>query len=368
MNSWPGAEVARGSRSGPEPKDRDRKLEHIHLALESRMQLGARHFDEYAFEHQAQPEIDFDEIDTSVTFLGRRLEAPMLISCMTGGNDEAARINRRLARGAERAGIAVGVGSQRKALEDESTVASFEIRPHAPSIPILANLGAVQLNYGFGIRECRRAVQMIEADALVFHLNPLQEAIQPEGQRNFRNLLPKMGAIARALDVPVIVKEIGCGISADTARKLVAQGIRIVDTAGAGGTTWARIEAARARDSALGEVFAGWGIPTPIAISRLREVEGLTVIGSGGLEHGLDVAKAIALGADLAGMAYPYLRAARESTEAVLETARRTIRELKIAMFCVGARSIAELQRVPLLRHGAPPLDLPVNVNREGRA
>jgi isopentenyl-diphosphate delta-isomerase len=313
------------------------------------MQLRGHFFDDYAFEHRALPEIDFGEIDTSMTFLGRSVSAPLIISCMTGGNDEAARINRRLALGAEATGIAIGVGSQRKAIEDESSVPSFEIRAHAPSVPILANLGAVQLNYGFGIRECQRAVEMIDADALVFHLNALQEAIQPEGQCNFKSLLPKMGAVARELDVPVIVKEVGCGISAETARALVGQGIRMIDTAGVGGTTWARIEAARARDSELGEIFAGWGIPTPTAIRELRGIEGVTVIGSGGVRNGLDVAKAVALGADLTGMAYPFLRAAQESAEQVAETVRRTIHELKIAMFCVGARTIVDLGRARLL-------------------
>ena len=327
---------------------RDRKLEHIHLALEERMQLDGHYFDRYSFEHQALPEVDFAKIDTSVEFLGKSLDAPLIISCMTGGNNEAARINRNLALGAEETGIAVGVGSQRKALEDKSTAESFRIRPFAPSVPILANLGAVQLNYGFGIRECRRAVEMIEADALVFHLNPLQEAIQPEGQRNFAGLLAKMGAMARELDLPVIAKEVGCGISTETARDLLDQGIHIVDTAGLGGTTWARIEAARARDSAMGELFAGWGIPTPSAILQLREVEGLTVVGSGGVRNGLDVAKAIAMGADLVGLAYPFLRAAHESAERVAALASRTIHELKIAMFCVGAKRLADLARVNL--------------------
>ena len=335
-----------------EMRERDRKLEHIRLALEDRMQLDGHYFDRYAFEHQALPEIDFNEIDTSVEFLGRSLVAPLIISCMTGGNDEAARINRNLALGAEEAGIAIGVGSQRKAFEDETTADSFKIRPYAPSVPILGNLGAVQLNYGFGIRECRGAVEMIDADALVFHLNSLQEAIQPEGQRNFSGLLPKMGAMARELEVPVIAKEIGCGISADVARELVDQGIHIVDTAGLGGTTWARIEAARARNSPLGELFADWGIPTPSAIRQVSGIPGLTVVGSGGVRNGVDVAKAIALGAGLAGMAYPFLCAAQESAEQVLAVARKTVHELKIAMFCIGAKSLDDLSKAKL--RGAP--------------
>jgi isopentenyl-diphosphate delta-isomerase len=328
--------------------ERDRKAEHIALALEERMQLRANFFAQYYFEHQALPEIDFDEIDLSVEFLGRRLAAPLLISCMTGGTEEATRINRNLAAGAQAAGIALGLGSQRKAIEDPSLAASFQVRDLAPSIPLLANLGAVQLNYGFGLEECEAAVAMIDADALAFHLNPLQEAIQPEGQGNFAGLVAKMGDVASRLSVPVIAKEIGCGLSERAGRALAEAGIRIVDSAGLGGTSWARIEAARARDLDLGELFADWGVPTPESIRALRRIPGMTVIGSGGVRNGLDAAKAIALGADLAGLAQTFLAAADESAERVIARVERTVRELKIAMFCVGARSIEELQRVEL--------------------
>jgi len=329
---------------------RDRKAEHIRLALDKRMQLDRNFFEEYVFEHNALPEIDFDEIDVSVEFLGKRLAAPLIISCMTGGTEEATRINRNLAAGAEAARIGFGVGSQRKGLEDAATARTFEVREVAPTIPILGNLGAVQLNYGFGTDECRRAVEMIGADALALHLNALQEAIQPEGQRNLKNLLPKMGRVARELEVPVIVKEIGCGLSADVARRVVEQGIRILDTAGMGGTSWARIEGERARDMELGELFADWGIPTTESIRQLRDIEGITLIGSGGVRNGIDVAKAIALGADLAGMAYPFLRVSERSADEVLTKINRVILELKICMLCVGARTIEELQGVALLR------------------
>jgi isopentenyl-diphosphate delta-isomerase len=327
---------------------RDRKAEHIRLALEERMQLGVNYFDEYHFEHAALPEIDFDDIDIGVDFLGRRLAAPLLVSSMTGGTEAAGLINRNLAAGAERTGIAVGVGSQRKALEDPAKADTFKVREVAPSVPLLANLGAVQLNYGLGARECLQAVEMIGADALILHLNPLQEAIQPEGQRNFAGLLPKIGEVVRALPVPIVVKEIGCGISAATARALAGQGIRIIDTAGVGGTSWARIEAERAGDLDLGEVFAGWGIPTPLSIREVRSVGGLTVIASGGLRNGIDVAKALALGADLAGMAYPFLQAATESPERVVDKVQRIVLELKICMFCLGVKSVPELRHARL--------------------
>ncbi len=331
-------------------EERDRKAEHIELALEEGMQLRASFFDDYVFDHQALPEIDYAEIDLSTEFLGRSLGAPLLISCMTGGTGEATRINRNLAEGAERARIAVGVGSQRKALEDPEQASSFQIRSMAPSVPLLANLGAVQLNYGFGLEECRAAVEMIDADALVLHLNPLQEAIQPEGQCDFSGLTGKMGEIGRRLEVPLVVKEIGCGLSVEAARGIRDAGITIVDTAGLGGTSWARIEASRASDIELGELFADWGVSTPRSIRALAGVGGMTIIGSGGVRNGLDAAKAIALGADLVGIAQPFLTAAVDSADRVAETAERVVRELQIAMFCLGARSIDELQQVALLR------------------
>ncbi len=329
---------------------RDRKAEHIELALDDRMQLKRNFFEDWRFEHNALPEIDFDELDTSVTFLGKRLAAPLVISCMTGGTGQATQINRNLAAAAEETGVVFGVGSQRKALEDETVADSFRVRDVAPTAPLLANLGAVQLNYGYRLDECRRVVEMIGADALVFHLNALQEAIQPEGQCNFKDLLPRIEAVVGELDVPVIAKEIGCGISGATAQALAKAGIRIVDTAGLGGTSWARIEGQRANDLELGETFANWGIPTPESIRQVAAVPGLTVIGSGGVRNGIDVAKAIALGADLVGMAYPFLTVATESKQRVVERIRRIVLELKICMFCAGARTIAELKRARLLR------------------
>jgi isopentenyl-diphosphate delta-isomerase len=327
---------------------RDRKAEHIRLALDERMQLGGSAFDEYRFGHEALPEIDMAEIDTSVEFLGRRLAAPLLISCMTGGTEAAGTINRNLAAGAERTGVAVGVGSQRKALEDPAKADTFRVREVAPSVPLLANLGAVQLNYGMGVRECRQAVDMIQADALVLHLNPLQEAIQPEGQCDFAGLLPKIGEVVREVGVPVVAKEVGSGLSARAARELAGQGVRILDTAGVGGTSWARIEAARAGDAEIGEIFAGWGLPTPLSIQQVRQVPDVTVIASGGIRNGLDAAKAIALGADLVGMAYPFLAPALESPEHVADRVRRFVQELKICMFCLGMRTVAELRHAEL--------------------
>lgn len=347
-------DVQRASADGD---DRDRKLEHIELALDRRTQLEERYFERWRFEHEALPELDLDEIDLSCEFLGKPLAAPILVSCMTGGTTGATSINRNLAAAAERAGVAVGVGSQRAAIERPDTTDTFHMRDVAPTVPLLGNLGAVQFNYGFGIAECRRAVEMIDADALAIHLNPLQEALQPEGQCDFRGLTGKIGHLVDELDVPVVVKEIGCGLSSATGRRLRDVGVRYVDTAGVGGTSWARIEAARSGDVPLGEIFAGWGVPTPESIRRLAAIEGLTVIGSGGVRSGLDVAKAIALGASLVGLAQPFLQPATDSADAVYAAIHRVVRELKITMFCLGVRTLDDLAATPIHPLSSSPLD-----------
>jgi isopentenyl-diphosphate delta-isomerase len=326
----------------------DRKADHMRLALDPSMQSRTSHFDRWRLEYRALPELDRADIDLSTELLGYRLDLPLVISCMTGGTALATEVNRRLALAAQECGVALGVGSQRKALEDPSLAATFQVRDAAPSVPILANLGAVQLNYGYGIAECRAAVDMIGADALVLHLNPLQEALQPEGQCNFAGLLDQIGEIAAALPVPVVVKEVGSGLSGAVGRALAERGVTILDTAGVGGTSWARIEAERADDRGLGELFGEVGIPTPESIVELAAIPGVTVIGSGGIRSGLDVAKALALGAHVAGFAQPFLAAAVESADRVVALVERTRLELEIALFCVGARTPAAL------REGAP--------------
>jgi isopentenyl-diphosphate Delta-isomerase len=329
---------------------RDRKAEHIRLALERRMQLEASYFDDWVLEHVALPELDRADVDTSLEFLGKPLRGPLLISCMTGGTELAARINRNLAIAAEKVGVALGVGSQRKAIEDPNQVATFQVRQYAPTIPLLANLGAVQLNYGYGLAQCRAAVEMIDADALVLHLNPLQEAIQPEGQCDFSGLVAKIAEVVAGLHVPVIVKEVGCGLSKRVGEALADVGVTLLDTAGLGGTSWSRIEGERAGDLELGELFAGWGVPTPESIRQLASVPQVTVIGSGGIRNGLDVAKALAMGAHLAGAAQPFLEAALDSAEAVVGKVRSTLEELEICMFCLGVHDLDELRAVPIRR------------------
>ena len=328
----------------------DRKADHIKLALQGHHQVPRAAFDLYTFEHEALPELAEEDIDTRWEFLGRSLNAPILISCMTGGTKPAGVINRHLAEAAEATRVGLGVGSQRAAIEDSSQASTFRVRPYAPSIPLLANLGAVQLNYGYSLDHCKRAVDMIEADALVLHMNVLQEWVQPEGQTNFRDLLPKIEAIVDGLPVPVIAKEVGAGISEGTARKLKDAGVRILDVAGSGGTSWAKIEASRAKEPTVGDRFADWGIETPESIEAVSRVEGLQIIGSGGIRSGLDVGKALALGADLAAAAYPFLEPALESAEAVVGRIGQMRQELRICMTCTGSRSIADLKNRKLSR------------------
>lgn len=328
---------------------RKRKADHIRICLQQEVGSGSTELEKYQFVHQALAEIDFEKIDVSTKFLGKKISASILISSMTGGTSQAGRINRNLARAAQKLGVAMAVGSQRIAIENPKLASTFQVRDVAPDIPLLANLGAVQLNYGYGIKECRRAIKMIGADALILHLNPLHEAIQPEGNRNFENLLPKISKIAKNLSVPVIVKEVGCGISEDVARRLYQAGIKIVDTAGWGGTNWAKIEGIRAQNR-LGETFSQWGIPTAGSIIRCKKVKGLTVIGSGGIRNGIEIAKAIALGADLVGLALPFLKPATKSTKAVEQELVQLIKELKIVMFCLGVKNIKGLKRLQLIK------------------
>lgn len=325
-----------------------RKVAHLDIVLSGRAEIGDAGFSKYKFIHNALPEINFDNIDLTTTFLGKNLKAPLLISCMTGGVEHGLTINRNLAETAQRLGIAMGVGSQRIGIVKPDLSSLFLARSVAPDILLFGNIGAVQLNYGFGLKEAKQAVKMIEADALVLHLNPIQEIVQPEGDHNFENLIPKIESLVKGLGVPIIVKEVGNGLSEDTARRLYAVGVKVVDTAGWGGTSWPIVEGIRGKREWLGQAFGDWGIPTTESIIACKQVKGLKVIGSGGVRSGIDVAKAIALGADLVGIAAPFANQATKSAEAVQEYAEQVITELKLAMFGVGASSINELQKVKL--------------------
>ncbi|HEX2911233.1 MAG TPA: type 2 isopentenyl-diphosphate Delta-isomerase [Chloroflexia bacterium] len=352
-------EPAQPGNSLPEAaKTSERKVEHLRICLNEDVQAKGISvgLENYRFIHQALPEIDLADVDLSQTLFGKRVKAPLLISSMTGGAEWSARINRTLALAAEKWGIAMGVGSQRAAVEDSGLEYSYAIRQFAPTIPLFANLGAVQLNYGYGVDQCRKALDMLQADALILHLNALQEAVQPSGNTNFKGLLAKIETVCKALaqdGVPVIVKEVGNGISYDVAARLKAIGVSGLDVAGSGGTSWSQVESYRATrkvEQQAAEAFAGWGISTAQSIQWARQVDSeWTVIGSGGIRNGVDVAKALALGADAAGMALPFLKAAEESVEAVEMVIEQFTRELRIAMFCIGAENVGELQTTPHL-------------------
>jgi isopentenyl-diphosphate delta-isomerase len=333
-----------------------RKLDHLRIVLgEDVNAKGIRSgFDRFRFRHRALPELDLREIDTTVSVFGKTLRAPLLISSMTGGADRAEQINLDLAAAAETLGVAMGVGSQRAALVKDSLARTYQVRRVAPTALIFANLGAVQLNYGYGVDECRRAVEMIEADALILHLNALQEAVQPEGNTNFNGLLAKIALVCRDVGVPVIAKEVGNGIGVEEARRLIDAGVSAIDVAGAGGTSWSEVERYRqtsVRGQRVASVFAGWGIPTTQALVEIRSaLPEITLIGSGGIRSGLDVAKAIALGADIGASAAPHLFAAVNGTGAatVGEGLQAFVDELRIAMFLTGARDLQALRATPL--------------------
>jgi isopentenyl-diphosphate delta-isomerase len=272
---------------------------------------------------------------------------------MTGGTPDAVAINRTLALASQETGVAMGVGSQRAAIEHAELAASFNIRKVAPDILLFANLGAVQLNYGYNVEHCQRAVDMIEADALVLHLNCLQEAVQPEGDTRFAGLAKKIERVCHALPVPVVVKEVGWGISERVARLLVEAGVTAIDVAGAGGTSWSQVEMHRAEtesQASLAGIFVDWGIPTAESIIQVRRaVPKMLIIASGGLRTGIDIAKCIALGASLGGMASPFLKAAVHSLEKTVQTIEEVSRQIQVCMFACGAGDITALQSTPLV-------------------
>lgn len=335
----------------------NRKDQHLDIVLDgrtARYRQAATGFEAIAFEHCALPELDLDEIDLATPFLGRTLRAPFLISSMTGGPQRAAAINRHLAEAAEALGLALAVGSQRVALSGSGDGGvTRELRRLAPTVPLLANLGGAQIVDEYGLDEARRAVEMIDADALIIHLNPLQEILQPEGDRRWRGALAAIERLVVALDVPIVVKEVGCGLSAAVARRLSGVGVDILDVAGAGGTSWAAIEGERAgteHQRRVAAAFSDWGIPTAVAIRAVRDaVPGAVVIGSGGIRTGLDAAKAIALGADLVGQAAAVLDGAVTSTEAVVAHFRILHDQLRAACFCTASPTPAALRQARLL-------------------
>jgi isopentenyl-diphosphate delta-isomerase len=333
-----------------------RKADHLRICLEENVRppdVGTG-LECYRFVHQALPEIDLADVSLVCSFLGKLLHAPLLVASMTGGAPAARAINCRLAEAAAELGLGMGVGSQRAAIEDPRWADTYRVRDVAPEILLLANLGAVQLNRSYTVDHCRRAVEMIEADALVLHLNPLQEALQPGGDTCFGGLLKKIEAVCRSLPVPVVAKEVGNGLSPEVARQLADAGVSALDVAGAGGTSWSEVERLRAPDAYHDRVaaqFVSWGIPTA---SSLRAVYacalGLPLIASGGIVSGVDVAKCVALGADVVSVALPLLRPALDSVQAVIDELSVILQGLRISMFCVGAPDLGMLRDTPHLQ------------------
>jgi isopentenyl-diphosphate delta-isomerase len=331
-----------------------RKADHIRINLEQDVHSGLINgLEHFSFIHEALPELDLNSIDSTITLFNKKVNSPILISSMTGGTKDAMIINRHLAEAAQQIGVAMGVGSQRVALEDSGLSKSFSItRLVAPDILLFANLGAVQLNYGYGFAECQRAVDMLQADGLCLHLNPLQEAVQKGGETNFSGLAKKIEAICRRIAVPVIIKEVGWGISERSAKILVECGVSAIDVAGAGGTSWSQVEMHRAPDDftrQLAAAFIRWGIPTADSIINVKKVQPqLVLFASGGLKDGVDIAKCIALGASLGGIAGQFLKAAAVSTEKVVELLTLLKRQLELTMFVSGVKDIRSLQTLKL--------------------
>jgi isopentenyl-diphosphate delta-isomerase len=331
-----------------------RKADHIRINLEEDVRSGlTTGLERYSFNHQALPEINLEDIDLDLNLFGRQLSAPIIISSMTGGTEQAALINRRLAQAAQETGVAMGLGSQRAAIEEPTLSSTFKVRSLAPGVPLFANLGAIQLNYGYTVDECQRAVDMIEADGLILHLNPLQEAVQPEGDTRFSGLLEKIEAICRDLPVPIIVKEVGWGISEKTAMYLANVGVSAIDVAGAGGTSWTQVEMHRAKTESqarLASMFLNWGIPTAQSILQVRRgAPEVIIFASGGLRSGMDIAKCIALGSTIGGMASPFLKAASHSLDEAIQSIQEVKRELRVTMFAAGAQDMEKLSNTKLV-------------------
>ncbi len=324
----------------------DRKIEHIRAIEQDPLTDRQGHwFDRIRLTHRALPECSLETVDPTVELFGKRLSFPLLISSMTGGDHQLIqRINANLAEAAERCQVALAVGSQRVMFSQPGARASFALRERAPTTVLIGNVGAVQLNYGFGVEQCREAIDCLGADALYLHLNPLQEAVQPEGDTDFRGLADKLAELVAVLPKPLLLKEVGCGLAPEDIALGYAAGVRYFDLAGSGGTSWSRIEYHRGDGSDLGLKFQDWGVPTPLALQRAEPWIGrATLIASGGLRDGIDMAKSVILGASLCGLAAPFLAPARESADAVVAAIEQLRREFTTAMFLLGMPDIASM-------------------------
>jgi isopentenyl-diphosphate delta-isomerase len=333
-----------------------RKADHIRICLEQKAQAkkATAGFEDIQLIHRALPELDREKISLSTLFLGKKLSAPLIVGAMTGGTEEATKINASIAQAVENLHLGMGVGSQRAAIEDKKLESTYAVaRKKAPTAFIIANIGGVQLAHGYGLKEVKKAVEMIDADALAIHLNAMQEAVQPEGQTNFNFVLAKITQIAGELDVPVIVKETGCGISAEDARALEAAGVKAIDVGGVGGTSFAAVEYYRtANGKGMDEAFWDWGIPTAISLIETTQTVKIPVIASGGVRNGLDVAKSLALNASLASFSQPVLETAVKGAKPTQELLACLIDELRNVMFLVGAKNLESLAKVPAVVTG----------------
>ncbi len=333
-----------------------RKAEHIKILLEQKAQArkATTGFEDIQLVHRALPEVDRQKINLLASFLGKKLSAPLIVGAMTGGTEEATKINASIAEAVEKLGLGMGVGSQRAAIEDQKLEKTYKIaRKKAPTAFLIANIGGVQLVHGYGLKEVKKAVEMIDADAVALHLNAVQEAVQPEGQTNFKGVLAKISEIAGELDKPLIVKETGCGISAEDAKALEAAGVKAIDIGGVGGTSFAAVEYYRSTSpNNMGEIFWDWGIPTAVSLIETTQTVKIPVIASGGVRSGLDIAKSLALNASLASISQPVLEAAVKGAKKTQELLSCLIDELRNVMFLVGAENLESLAKVPVVVTG----------------
>jgi isopentenyl-diphosphate Delta-isomerase len=334
-----------------------RKEDHIRICLGNKAQAktATSGFEDIQLIHRALPEVNKEKIKLSTTFLGKKFNAPIIVGAMTGGTEQATQINSSIAQAVEKLGLGMGVGSQRAAIENQKLEQTYAIaRKMAPNAFLIANIGGVQLVHGYGLKEVKKVVEMIDADAVAVHLNALQEAVQPEGQTNFKGVLAKIAEIASALDTPVIVKETGAGISAEDARALENAGVKSIDVGGVGGTSFAAVEYYRSTAEAnlSGEAFWDWGIPTAVSLIETVQTVKLPVIASGGLRCGTDVAKALALNASLVGISQPILQTAVKSSKETEDKLSCLIEELRNAMFLVGAKRVSDLAKISIVITG----------------
>lgn len=337
-----------------------RKLRHIRVSLEENVETDiATGFEDVRLIHRALPEIDLDEVSTETTFFGRKLAAPLIISAITGGTEDAAKINEVLAEVAEEKQIGISVGSQRIAIAQPETIPTFSVvREKAPSTFVMGNLGCPQLSLGWGVAEAEKCIEMVDADALALHMNPLQEAVQVDGDTNYHGVYEKISELNKNLDTPIIMKETGAGIAWEDAIKMQKAGASGLEISGVGGTSWSAVEYHIAKEVGkqemeyLGGALWNWGIPTAISVMETTKKTDLAVISSGGIRTGVEIVKSIALGAHIGGIAKPFLEKAIEGKDALAEHVDHIISEIRVAMFLIGASNLDELKHVPVLVMG----------------